>query len=221
MEELCVQGFKLMQNSRVQLRTGAMWSFCTERKKERKTSWTDDVPLSLERTLPTWCTRCGVMESLLCDEYLMCFGLFHAVGNSLRRECRNTFIAAVLARFNKLDVYKIQGPGCVRNAGACCAGRAPVSDFHYSEYIRLDTDAYLRPTEMASCVVGRLWDWKRGAACCWSNGADWTSREAATATRRASGCRNKTWHVPHSLMPACDKSPHNSYKRCGRRLLNL
>lgn len=74
------------------------------------------------------------------------------------RECRNTFIAAVLARFNKLDVYKIQGPGCVRNAGACCAGRAPVSDFHNSEHIRLDTDAYLRPTDRTSCVVGRLWD---------------------------------------------------------------
>lgn len=105
-----------------------MWSFCTERKK-KKASWTDNVPLSLARMLPNRCARCGVMESLLCDEYLMCFGLFHAVGNWPGRECRKTFIAAVQPRFNKLDVYKIQGPGCVRNAGACCAGEPRCTNF--------------------------------------------------------------------------------------------
>lgn len=72
-----------------------------EEDKEKKKSF--DVPWSSETRLPTRCARCRVMESLLCDEYLMCFGLFHTVGNSPRRKRRNPFIAAVVLWFNKLD----------------------------------------------------------------------------------------------------------------------
>lgn len=108
-----------------------------------------------------------------------------------------------------------------RNSKGLDMSGYPGAGFHYSERIRLDRDTFLWPTEIVRCMVGRQWDCKEAAACCWSTVADWISCEATTAARRASGRRNKTRRVPHSLMPACDKSTHNSYEHCICTHLNL